>query len=155
MTFTRRKTVALLSALPLLPVATMASAKEDRIWTAQQAYEALSRDEARLIDIRSRGEWEESGVAQGAWPVSMHEKGFPKRLFAAQELAEGRPVAMICATGGRTASVMAALKRAGYEGFIDVSEGMMGSRKGKGWIASGLPVVSAKVALADLPAVLV
>lgn len=104
-----------------------------------------------MLDIRSAEEWAETGVAEGALPVSLHEEGFAERLFKARELAQGRPVALICATGGRTDYVMQALRGAGQGGFVDVSEGMMGSALGRGWIASGLPVVPADKALSTLP----
>ena len=131
-----------------------AQAQEADIWSAEQAFEALRDSEIVLIDIRSRGEWKETGVADGAWPISMHEPDFPQRLFRAQELANGRPVALICATGGRSGAVMRALDRAGYTGFIDVSEGMEGSKLGRGWIAKRLPTVNSMVALRVLPSAL-
>ena len=81
----------------------------------------------------------------------MHERGFEQQLFAARDLAAGRPVALICATGGRSAQLLAALKRAGYSGFIDVSEGMLGSRRGPGWIARGLPITDLETALTAMP----
>lgn len=121
------------------------------IWSAPRAWEALSSDEIRMIDVRSREEWSDTGVAERAWPISMHEARFPERLFAARELAVGRQVALICATGGRSGYIQRSLRKGGYDGFIDVSEGMLGSDLGAGWIAAGLPVVSAEQALAVLP----
>jgi rhodanese-related sulfurtransferase len=121
------------------------------IWSATEAADALARGRITLIDVRSRDEWLETGIARGAWPISMHEKGFEDRLLAARMLADGRTNALICATGGRTARLLRALKRAGYAEFVDVSEGMLGSRRGPGWIARGLPVVSLGAALAEMP----
>ncbi|MEC9104216.1 MAG: rhodanese-like domain-containing protein, partial [Pseudomonadota bacterium] len=43
------------------------------------------------------------------------------------------------------------LMRAGYTGYADISEGMLGSGAGPGWIAAGLPVVPLDAALASLP----
>ncbi len=126
--------------------------QQAEIWSAKVAHDSLINDLIRLVDIRSREEWAETGVAQGAWPISLHEDHFPERLFAAREIAHGRPVAMICATGGRTGYVMRGLREAGYSGFIDVSEGMLSSPRGPGWIASEFPTVSSEVALRDLPA---
>lgn len=146
----RRAVVLALAGLALYPAAA-ATAQTDGIWSARQAYEALRDDLIRMLDIRSRDEWAETGVAEGAWPVSLHEPRFPERLFAARDLAGGRPVALICATGGRTGFVMRNLGRAGYGGFVDVSEGMLGSSLGRGWIAEGLPVVGIADALAALP----
>ena len=129
----------------------LAWAATREIWSAPEVAEALDDEAVTLLDVRSRAEWAETGLAKGAWPVSMHERGFEQRLFAARDLAAGRPVALICATGGRSAQLLAALKRAGYADFIDVSEGMFGSRRGPGWIARGLPMTDLETALAELP----
>ena len=116
-----------------------------------EAHAALQSDLIRMIDVRSRAEWTETGVAERTWAISLHEDRFSDRLFAARELAGNRELALICATGGRSGSVMRSLRQAGYTGFIDVSEGMLGSQLGAGWIASGLPVVDIETALAALP----
>ena len=147
----RRCFLALISSLPLQAASSAVSAQRADIWSAQQTHSALLEDAVRILDIRSRDEWRDTGVPKGAWPVSMHEKMFAQRLFAARDLAGDRPVALICAVGGRTRAVMQALRRAGYEGFVDVSEGMLGSRAGRGWIAEGLPIVSLDEALAGTP----
>ena len=127
-------------------------AQQSEIWSAKDAHDSLINDLIRLVDIRSREEWADTGVAQGAWPISLHEERFPERLFAAREVADGRLVAMICATGGRSGYVLRSLREAGYSGFINVSEGMLGSPRGPGWIASKFPTVSSDVALRNLPA---
>lgn len=151
MNFRRRQFLVLLSALPVLPAATAVPAENSTIWTVQQAHAELLEDRIRMLDIRSLGEWRETGVAQGAWPVSIHHWRFVECLFTARDLAENRPVALICATGTRTGSVMQGLRLAGHDGFIDVSEGMLGSDRGPGWIEAGLPVVPMEDAWAALP----
>lgn len=145
-----RRLFLMLSAAALALPATSQAVTRD-IWSAPEVSEALEADAVRLVDVRSRPEWIETGLAKGAWPVSMHERGFENRLFAARDLSAGKPVALICATGGRSARLLAALKRAGYSDFIDVSEGMHGSRRGPGWIARGLPMTDLDSALAALP----
>ncbi|NNK67409.1 MAG: rhodanese-like domain-containing protein [Rhodobacteraceae bacterium] len=144
----RRRFMAIAGAM-VIPGVASAAARE--IWSALEAAEALNDEAIVLLDVRSRPEWAETGLAKGAWPVSMHERGFEQRLFAARDFAAGKPVALICATGGRSARLLAALKGAGYTGFIDVSEGMLGSRRGPGWIARGLPMSDLETALAALP----
>lgn len=151
MNFRRRQFLALLTALPALPTVTAAQTENSGIWTVQQAHAGLLEDRIRLLDIRSGGEWRETGVARGAWPVSVHHWKFVERLFTAQELAENRALALICATGIRSGSVMRALRLAGYDDFIDIPEGMLGSDRGPGWIKAGLPVVSIDEAWAALP----
>ena len=138
-------TVLTVAASPLL-------AQSRSVWSAENAFDALLSDTARIIDVRTRDEWQETGAGAGVWPISMHETGFPDRLFKAKELSGDRIVGLICATGGRSASLLRALKQAGYSGYADISEGMLGSGDGKGWIASGLPTVQITVALKGLPA---
>ncbi len=108
--------------------------------TARQAHAAAARGELLLLDIRTRSEWKQTGIGASAQPVSMHEPNFLVRL---QQLTHGdksRPVALICAVGGRSKSIQNALARIGYSAVIDVSEGMIGGVHGTGWIKSGLPV---------------
>ena len=154
MNFQRRQFLALLAALPALPSMAGTSVQSSGILTVQQAHTELLEDRIRMLDIRSRGEWRETGIAQGAWAVSVHHWRFIERLFTAHELAGNRPLALICATGIRSGSVMRALRLAGYDGFSDVSEGMLGSKRGPGWIKAGLPVVTMDEALAATPDVL-
>lgn len=148
MPLTRRQ-FAVIATAALLPPG---PASADQIWSVLQAHEAMKSGTLQLIDIRSREEWNETGVAEGAWPISLHEADFSTRLFAAKSLAGDRTIALICATGGRTGYVMDALRKANQVDFLDISEGMLGSRRGPGWIAAGLPVVSLNEALSTLPA---
>jgi rhodanese-related sulfurtransferase len=145
----RRHFLALVAGASVMPGLARAVTRD--IWLAQEAADALEGGAISLIDVRTRAEWTDTGLAKGAWPISMHERGFEQRLFAARDLSAEKPVALICATGGRSAQLLAALKRAGYPGFIDVSEGMLGSRRGPGWIARGLPITDLETALAALP----
>ncbi|MDA5095784.1 rhodanese-like domain-containing protein [Aliiroseovarius sp. KMU-50] len=151
MTFNRRHILAMMGALPAQALATSAWANKDDVWSASRAFDALLQDRLRMLDIRTPEEWRETGVAQGAWPVNLYDERFPERLFKAQDLADGRPLALICRTGRRSGGVMNSLRKSGYSNFIDVSDGMLGSSYGPGWIKAGLPVVSAEEAIAALP----
>lgn len=108
--------------------------------SVQDAYAQAERGEILLIDIRSVNEWRATGVATVARPISMHEPGFYEKLDAAVGGDRGRPVALICASGGRSAWMQVQLLARGYSNVIDVPEGMLGGANGAGWIKSGLPV---------------
>ena len=149
--WTRRHFFLGVSAAPFATGIAGLQAQPRMTWSAAEAFAALQADTARVIDVRSREEWQETGVGLGVWPISMHEDGFPERFFAARDLAGDRDIGLICATGGRSATLLGALMRAGYGGYADVSEGMLGSRAGPGWLRAGLPVVSMSAALAELP----
>ena len=144
---TRRLALVGLLCTPALP----ASAETPGILSATDAAAQVERGEILLLDIRSREEWVETGIAKGAWPVSMHDTSFAANLRAVLDRADGRPIALICATGGRSRFVQSALNRAGLEDILDVSEGMMGSPAGPGWLRAGLPVVTVDKAAEAMP----
>ena len=100
---------------------------------------------------RTEEEWKETGVAEGAWPVNMYDREFGKKLSQVLQRNTGKRIGFICAVGGRTGYVTGVLEKNGTRGMIDVSEGMLGSPAGKGWIARGLPIVSAKTAMQAIP----
>ncbi len=126
----------------------LAALADAPIISAPEAQAKLKRGEIVLLDIRSPKEWRETGVAKGAWPVSMHESDFAKRINAI--LAEYPPeqIAVMCAVGGRSKHIADLLERQGITGVIDMSEGMMGNKRGPGWIARGMDVVPLKKAKA-------
>lgn len=111
------------------------------ILSAPDAAAQVQSGEIVMIDIRSAAEWKETGLAQGAWPVSMHEQGFVKQLQTIMKQYSPENVALICATGGRTAHVTKILEANGFAGVADISEGMMGNKRGPGWIERGMPLV--------------
>lgn len=132
----------------VLPIA--ACGKEDGL-PAADALAAMQDGSLILIDIRTPGEWAETGVAQGAWPLDMTAKTFGRALQTVIQRNPDRNIAVICRTGSRSGFLVGVLKENGIEGVLDVSEGMAGGRNGTGWIKSGLPIVSASEALAALP----
>ena len=89
---TRRTVTFALVAGAVAPISVVAQTSE--IWSAEMAADALQKDLIRMIDVRSRPEWADTGIAKGAWPISLHEDRFPERLFAARGLAEGRTVTL-------------------------------------------------------------
>lgn len=142
-------TYRLLSALTALWILiAQAAAAEAPIISALDAEAGIADGTLIVLDIRSPEEWAETGVAEGAWPVSMHVSDFGLRLQ--QILAKHPPerIALICATGGRSAYIADALAENGITGVIDISEGMMGNPRGPGWIARGMAVQSAEAARA-------
>lgn len=139
MTMNRRLMLLSAAALAVAP-ATVNAAGDPAQISPPEALEAATRGEAVLVDIRSREEWQETGLAEPALPISMHEGGFVQKLLQAMGGDPSRPVAIICATGGRTRYLQNVLASNGFSNIIDVSEGMMGSPAGPGWLKRGLPV---------------
>lgn len=73
----RRQALGLLAAIPVQIIATSALGQNRDIWSVTETFDALLQDRIRLLDIRSSDEWNETGVAEMAWPVSYMTKGFP------------------------------------------------------------------------------
>ncbi len=117
------------------------SVKTEGIIGAQAAFKKAEAGELLLLDIRSPQEWKETGTGTGAKKVSMHQPGFLAKLDALTGNDKSKPVALICATGGRSNWLQGELVKRGYTNIIDVSEGMLGSSTGPGWLKRGLPVV--------------
>lgn len=108
--------------------------------TAQDTYQAMQDDSLILIDVRTPEEWVQTGIAEGAHPISMLDRGFLSQLAQLQEDNPGKTVAFICASGRRSALVQAELERRGYENIFSVYGGTTGSRNAPGWIREGLPI---------------
>ena len=136
----------LLLTLPFVLAASLAA--EPTIMSAPDAFSAASNGDLILIDIRSPGEWAQTGVAQGAVALTMHNQAFARQISTLLNANRDKPVALICATGGRTEYVVSFLKQNGFFGVIDVSEGMMGNQRGPGWIARKLPLITSEDAQA-------
>ena len=120
---------------------------ETPILSAPEAQDRLTSGEMIVLDIRSPEEWKQTGVAEGVWPVSMHRPDFGRQLQTILAKYEPSQIGLICATGGRTAHVVSVLRQNGIDGITDVSEGMMGNPRGPGWLARGMPIVTAEDAV--------
>jgi len=126
--------------LVLCLVPTLPAFAEPAGLSAAEAYEKAAADQLVLIDIRSPKEWRDTGIGVSATPISMHFPGFMEQVAEATGGDTSRPVALICASGGRSSVVAPKLEEAGYTSIYNVAEGMLGGRYGKGWIPSGLPL---------------
>ncbi|MEM9472588.1 MAG: rhodanese-like domain-containing protein [Pseudomonadota bacterium] len=140
MKLTRRHMATLMGAAAFAGAAASAAQASSGIMSAPDALAAAASGEVVLVDIRTRGEWKQSGLAEPALAISMHEAGFVRNLAKALGGNRTNPVALICATGGRSAHMQRILATAGFTNVVDVSEGMFGSKAGPGWLKRGLPV---------------
>lgn len=110
------------------------------LMSAPDARKAVQAGEIILIDVRSPDEWRETGIADVATPITMHNSQFLSRLQTVIDKNPDKRLAFICAVGGRTGYITRELEKRGFENLIDVSEGMLGSPNGVGWIKRGLPI---------------
>ncbi len=135
----------LLGALSLILVLFVSGAAAQQFspavdMTAQDTYQALQDGTLVLIDIREPDEWAQTGIAQGAYTLSMRDPAFLSKLAVIQDENPGKSVAFICASGNRSGVVQAELARRGYENMYSVYGGTTGSRQAMGWIRDGLPI---------------
>ncbi len=108
--------------------------------SAVEALERVEAGEVMLIDIRTSDEWRKTGVAALAKTNSMHQVGFFERIEQLTGGDKDKQIALICARGGRSSRMQSALRERGYSNVADVSEGMLGSSIGPGWLKRGFPL---------------
>lgn len=144
----RRSFLLTLGAVFIVPQMTLASAT---VVTPHEAHQAITDGTMILVDIRTPGELQSTGVAKGAWPLDMTDDQFGPRLLAVLERNPDHKVAIICRTGNRSGYLMGVLAKNGIAGVYDVSAGMAGGANGTGWIPAGLPVVPAAEAFDAMP----
>ena len=111
------------------------------------AVEAADRQQAGtlvLVDIRTPQEWRATGIPAGArrsdWWQDGGRRRFLRDIMAFTDGDRARPIAVICARGGRSSQAFRLLREQGFTEVYDVDEGMLGSRAGPGWLARKLAV---------------
>lgn len=134
--------LCLVSAAAVMLLTGIARADDGASLSAKRAHELAQAGEVLLIDIRRPQEWRDTGIGGSASPVSMHEKGFVEKLLDLTGGDKSKPLALICAAGIRSSFMRSQLVQLGFTRVIDVSEGMLGSAAGDGWLKAGLPVKS-------------
>jgi hydroxyacylglutathione hydrolase len=88
------------------------------------------RDEVQILDVREQSEWDEVRIP-GSVHLPYHDiHDIPAEL-------DGRPVAVICASGRRSVVAASLLQRFGRKDVIHVVEGGVGTWANKGYEAEG------------------
>ena len=135
---------AALLALVVVLAIVWSPAAADRRLSAADASARLAHGEITLIDVRSPEEWRETGVARDAQLATIHDPrgmaGFLEAVLGVVAGDRGRPIAVICAAGVRSARARRFLEAHGFTAVFDVSEGMLGRGDEPGWLARGLPI---------------
>lgn len=112
--------------------------------TAPEAQHRVVAGELTLIDIRTPEEWRQTGVPRDAKLVNMVHPGgadgFVREILDQVGGDTAAPIALICRTGNRTTQVQRLLVARGFSQVYNVTEGMVGSSAGPGWLKRGLPI---------------
>ena len=84
----------------------------------------------KIIDIRTEGEWKETGIVQGAYTITFFDErgnydidGFLAQLNAV--ISKGEKFALICRTGSRTGMVSNFLGNKLNYNVVNLKGGMM------------------------------
>ncbi len=122
------------------------AAAGDAVAPSLSAPEAASRaatGDLLLIDVRHPSEWRQTGIPSAAETASIHHPGglpaFLRRVEQLSQADRAQPIALICASGVRSAFAADLLRRNGYSQVFNLTEGMRGSAAGAGWLRRGLP----------------
>ncbi|MCI3950816.1 MAG: rhodanese-like protein [Burkholderiales bacterium] len=118
----------------------------------QEAHEVLqSAPGAKLVDVRTRAEWDWVGRIPGAVEIELltYPGSRPNPSFLAeleQRVDKEAPVFFICRSGGRSHNAAQLAMQAGYTQCYNVLEGFEGDKDDQGhrntkagWRARGLP----------------
>lgn len=131
-------------ALLLLASVTPGVSAEDLL-TPRQAQQAQQSNARQLIDVRTPGEWAQTGLPEGAVGANLRNpdgaEAFIAKVLDHLGGDRSKPVALICASGVRSTYAQALLRQAGFEDVANVRNGMFGNpTDGPGWLEQGLPL---------------
>lgn len=104
-----------------------------------------------IVDIRTEGEWKETGVVPGSRLITLFdERGRPDPAWLEKVRAVAKPdqpVVVICRSGNRTRAASDLLSRqGGYAKVYNVKDGI------RAWAKEGRAMEPASTALASCPA---
>ena len=115
---------------------------------ARTAHALAQAGQLLIIDIRRPSEWEKTGLPTPSVGISLQNslrkvrRGFPDDVLEVVDGDKDQPIALICASGGRSAWAVGLLQETGFSRIHDISEGMFGNGKAPGWLAHNLPVTA-------------
>ena len=141
---------SLLPALCLTLLATVARAETVDVSNAELS--RLLAAGVPLIDIRTPGEWSETGIVPGSHPLTFFDEKGKADPAAWLEKAKrivkpNEPVALICRSGSRTKAVSEFLsQKAGYAKVYNVKDGI------RAWAKDGRPMTAAAPVVAGCKA---
>lgn len=120
--------------------------------TPAEAYELWrNAPDAKLVDVRTRAEWDYVGRIPGAVQIELltYPGNRPNAEFMAEledHAEKTAPVMFICRSGGRSHNAALLAQQAGYTAAFNVLEGFEGDRDARGhrnavggWRVAGLP----------------
>lgn len=112
--------------------------------TPTEAHALAQAKAARILDVRTPGEYRQVGHVPGTPLVVWPRDGDNDELRAFVLAVRGRfrpadPVLLLCRSGARSHHAARLLARAGFGRAYNILEGFEGASPGQGWRAAGLP----------------
>ena len=138
----------LVAAVAVWTIVASAALAGGEIIDAPLAHDLAQAGDLVIVDVRTIEEWTQTGVPEGAREVALlPEWGVANPTFVDDVLAavgndKSTPIALICARGNRSTYAQGLLERSGFSTVYSISEGMIGSEHGPGWLNRGLPVAA-------------
>jgi rhodanese-related sulfurtransferase len=111
----------------------------------------LMQSGARLVDVRTRAEWDWVGRVPNAVEIEWNSwpQGEPNPNFVAElseQVPKGSPVLFLCRSGARSHNAAVAATKAGYAQSYNILQGFEGDKDAAGhrntvggWRVAGLP----------------
>jgi rhodanese-related sulfurtransferase len=131
----------LLTSLCLLSALLASPVRAEIIDIGNAELKALKSQGVQLIDLRTAGEWRQTGVLEGSQMMTLFDEkgrsdpaGWASQVNAVSAPAE--PVVLICRSGGRSAKAASLLHEANPKRKIYNLKGGM-----SGWVRAGQGVV--------------
>lgn len=132
-------------ALNLAAIVSFAGLAQAEIIDVDNAQLAeLARKGTPVVDIRTAGEWRESGIVPGSHLITLFDeqgRADPEWLNKIKAVAKpDQPVAVICRSGNRTKAASRMLSEQGYAKVYNVKNGI------RAWAGEGRPLAAASTA---------
>ena len=112
-----------------------------------KAYNLYKEKKLLIIDVRTKNEWEMTGVIPDSILINMHDNNYIERKNFLKEVNlevlsnKNKNIAFICASGARSKVVMDFLLNQGYKNISHIPDGITGSQR-NGWLFQGYPIIN-------------
>jgi len=102
--------------------------------TVDAANKLLENNQVLMIDVRTKAEWEATGIPFGSHCVELQNPDFLKEISKLCDGDKTTGIALSCLSGHRSKKATRQLKSAGYNNLVCVEGGIIE------WTAQNLPV---------------
>ena len=115
--------------------------------TLDEAHSLYEKEKLLIFDIRTKKEWEMTGVIPNSILINMHDnnnierENFLNEVSSEIELHKNKNIAFICASGARSRVVMNFFINKGYKNIFHIPDGIIGNQS-NGWLFQGYPITN-------------